>query len=760
MPKARLVTDRGARRGLVGLVLIGLAALTLTGQTHAHGAPVEEKLLASDGSAGDRFGWSVAVDGNTAVIGTPVIGSTTGAVYVFERSGDSWTQSAKLTASDGEPGDQLGWSVAIDGDTIVAGAPRDNFSLGEQGSVYTFARSGPADRTETGKLVTADSDTSNGELLGISVAIDGDVIVAGALFEQVGSNLNQGAAYTFDTTGAATRSETAKLTSSDGAVNDTLGDSVGIDGDTIVVGAPGDRVGTNNTQGSVYTFDRTGTAARTETAKLTASDGASDNILGSSVAIDGDTIVAGAYGANSQQGAAYTFATTGAAARFETAKLSASDAQDADSLGESVDIDGDTIIAGAGTDRIDDPGSVYAFARTGSAARTETTKFTATDGANGDELGTAAAISGDAILAGARQDDIETNEDQGSASVFFTSVPPPPGSVEEEVTGGETVTTDPDGTGPTEETPVQTEIVVPDDTAGTITVNPEPAGSPPSGFSFFDHQVDLSGPPAPSAAEPYVVTFALDESLLGSTSPGDVQVFRDGVPVADCTAQSDAVPDPCVADRGAGDDGDVLVTVRTTQFSDWNFGLDLAPDCTIGDPGSTRAQQLRGTTGADVICGGAGRDTIHGYGGDDVILAGGGNDRVNGGEGADTVDGGLGADRIVGGNGNDTLSGGDGNDDVKGGNGNDELAGGAGNDVIGGDGGNDTLSGAAGKDTLSGGSGNDTLSGGADNDKLFGSGGADQLSGDAGTDSLNGGFNNDECDDDGVDKLASCETTN
>ncbi len=158
------------------------------------------------------------------------------------------------------------------------------------------------------------------------------------------------------------------------------------------------------------------------------------------------------------------------------------------------------------------------------------------------------------------------------------AAPEPPGSAEEEVTGGETVTTDHDGTGPTAEVPVQTEIVVPEGTEGTISVHPEPTGSPPSGFSFFDHQLDLSGPAAASAEDPYVVTFALDASLLGSTSPGDVQVFRDGALVSECTHESSADPDPCVVDRRAGDGGDALVTVRTTQFSDWNFAANRAPD--------------------------------------------------------------------------------------------------------------------------------------------------------------------------------------
>ena len=108
--------------------------------------------------------------------------------------------------------------------------------------------------------------------------------------------------------------QTAKLTATDATANDRLGSSVAISGDTIVAGAPFDDVGTNDDQGSVYTFARTGAAARTETAKLTASDGAAGDNLGFSVAIDGDTIVAGAHlddsGANAEQGSAYTFAST------------------------------------------------------------------------------------------------------------------------------------------------------------------------------------------------------------------------------------------------------------------------------------------------------------------------------------------------------------------------------------------------------------------------------------------------------------------
>ena len=272
---------------------------------------VEHKLVAADGAMNDALAFSVAIDGDTAVLGAPGDDESRGAVYVFTRSGASWAQTAKLTASDGAADDQLGHSVAIEGDTIIAGAPLDDVGANlEQGSAYTFARTGAAARTETAKLTA--SDGAAGDVLGNSVAIEGDTIVATAPQDAVGANLEQGSAYTFARTGAAARTETAKLTASDGAAGDVLGASVAIEGDTIVAGAPGDDVGANLEQGSAYTFARAGAAARTATARLTASDGAAGDVLGASVAIEGDTIVAGApgddVGATPDQGSASVFA--------------------------------------------------------------------------------------------------------------------------------------------------------------------------------------------------------------------------------------------------------------------------------------------------------------------------------------------------------------------------------------------------------------------------------------------------------------------
>jgi hypothetical protein len=385
------------------LALAAVLLLALPGGAHA----LEQRLVASDGADGDGFGRSVAIEGDTAVVGAPTGPDYRGAVYVFTRSGDSWTQSAKLTASDRESGGRIGSSLAIDGDTIVAGAP----DIGP-GAAYTFERTG-AGWTQSAKLTA--SDGAGADQLGYSVAIDGDTIVAGADPTGVAPD-PPGSVYTFARTGPAERTETAKLTASDG---EGLGASVAIDGDTIVAGAPASRTAAPRRPGSAYTFERTG-AGWTQSAKLTASDGTALDDLGSSVAVDGDTIVAGASGDGA--GAVYTFARTGAAARTETAKLTAADGEASDSLGWSVAVGGDAIVAGAPHAIVAGAplgsGSVYTFARTGAAERTEIAKLV------GDTIGYSVAIDGDTIVAGApqyRTCHLSDCSGPGYASVFSTT---------------------------------------------------------------------------------------------------------------------------------------------------------------------------------------------------------------------------------------------------------------------------------------------------------------------------------------------------
>ena len=216
------------------------------------------KFVASDAAADDRFGSSVAIDGDTVVVAAPLDdddGGKSGAVYVFRTRDDGATygQVAKLTASDAASNDEFGGSVAIDGATIVAGARYDDDDGSNSGSVYVFRTSdGGATYGQVAKLTA--SDAASNDEFGISVAIDGATVVVGAYGDDDDGS-NSGSVYVFRTSdGGATYGQVAKLTASDAASNDEFGISVAIDGDTIVAGAYMDDDG-GDASGSAYVFE-------------------------------------------------------------------------------------------------------------------------------------------------------------------------------------------------------------------------------------------------------------------------------------------------------------------------------------------------------------------------------------------------------------------------------------------------------------------------------------------------------------------------
>jgi len=315
------------------------------------------KLMAGDGEEGDGFGFSVAIADDTVVVGSwqddTDNGSRSGSVYVYVRTENAWTQQAKLTASDGDPNDEFGYSLSIAGDTLVVGSWQDDTDNGNSsGSAYVFRRTG-TNWAEQAKLTASDGDA--GDRFGTSVAIAGDTLVVGARNEDGNgpsndnSFANSGSAYVYTRTGT-TWTEQAKLIASNGAAGDQFGDSVAIDRDTIVVGAHlGDANGGAEDSGSAYVYARAGTTW-TEEAKLTASDGEEDDKFGISVAIDGDTIVVGAHlddanGGTEDSGSAYVYTRAGTT-WTEEAKLTASDGVAGDEFGYSVAIAADTIVVG------------------------------------------------------------------------------------------------------------------------------------------------------------------------------------------------------------------------------------------------------------------------------------------------------------------------------------------------------------------------------------------------------------------------------
>ena len=227
-----------------------------------------------------------------------------GSAYVFVRSGTSWSQQTQLTAADGDVGECFGCSVALCGDTALIGAVGfNNF----QGSAYIFVRSGTS-WSQQAKLLAADGVPW--DYFGHAVAISGDTALLGAEGDDVDPNPDQGSAYVF-VRSEATWSLQAKLLAADGAFSDWFGHAVGISGDTALVGAMGDDIAANPDQGSAYLFVRSGTEWSEQT-QLTAADGEAGDNFGFSAAQSGDTALVGAsantVGENSYQGSAYVFA--------------------------------------------------------------------------------------------------------------------------------------------------------------------------------------------------------------------------------------------------------------------------------------------------------------------------------------------------------------------------------------------------------------------------------------------------------------------
>jgi FG-GAP repeat len=332
-------------------------------------------LIPSDGN-GCTFGASVAISGDTIVVGESKdawwCSQGPGAAYVFVKPAGGWsgtlTQTAKLTASDGATGDALGASISVSGSTVVSGAP-GIYPFGTPGGAYVFVKpaSGWVNGNQTAKLTASDGQT--GDQLGYSVSISSNTVVAGAPLATVGAIQAPGAMYVFmkPAGGWANSTQTAKLSASDGRPNDYLGYSVSADGNTVLGGARFAAGRSNGGDGAAYVYVEPpgGWTNMHETAKLTTTD---DGVaaLGFSVALDDNIAVAGApyinYGQNFAGGAAYVFVKpkSGWATGSSKTKLVGSDAKFSAEMGSSIAVDGHTVVAGAPAINRD-TGAAYVF---------------------------------------------------------------------------------------------------------------------------------------------------------------------------------------------------------------------------------------------------------------------------------------------------------------------------------------------------------------------------------------------------------------
>ena len=388
-------------------------------------AAKEARLFATDGQTTDTLGASIALSGDTVVSGAPSHDppgqSNAGAAWVFVTSGVTWAQQAKLLASDGLASDDFGRAVAIDGDTIVVGAPLDDHpGIGNGGSAYVFVRSGTS-WSQQAKLVG--SGVSATDAFGTSVAIDGDTIVVGSPADELGTTPTTGVAYVFTRSGTVW-TEQGILAAADRSPGDRLGESVAIDGDTAAVGA---QLGNGPMAdcGSAYVFLRTGTAW-SEQGKLLAGNAQVSAWFGASIGVSGDSVIVGAPlqdGAAVDTGSAYVFVRSGTVWTQQSALVPVG-LTVASNCGNAVALEGDFALVGA----LDQPffgltaaGSAYLFRRGGATWTLETRVVH--DRVRG-EFGTSVGLSGDIVVAGAPIDSIGLLSGQGCAYAFrLTNTP-------------------------------------------------------------------------------------------------------------------------------------------------------------------------------------------------------------------------------------------------------------------------------------------------------------------------------------------------
>lgn len=444
-----------------GLVFILSASLGMAGCGNS--SPLSETsiaqqayLKASNTGADDHFGSAVAIDGDTLVVGAPNedsgssgvngnqsdnSGNDVGTVYVFVRSGGIWTQQAYLKASNPDDLDTFGTSVAISGNTIVVGAQGEDSnatgvngnqsddSVAQAGAAYVFVRSGTT-WTQQAYLKPSTTGFNN---FGNTVAIDGDTIAIGAEGEdsastgingsEVGTGApSSGAVYVFTRSGT-TWSQQAYIKSSNSQSGDQFGNSVALSHDTLAVGAVGEdsaatgiggNQGDNSASGSgaVYVFTRSGNTW-SQQAYVKASNSAANSSFGGSLSLDSNTLAVGTDNAST----AYVFTRSGGVWTQE-ALLQGANTENGDQFGISVAVHGDTLAVGAsGEDSAatgingdgannsgSDSGALYVFTRIGTTW-TQRDYVKASNGEAGDSLGSAIAVNNGTIAGGTPLED-------------------------------------------------------------------------------------------------------------------------------------------------------------------------------------------------------------------------------------------------------------------------------------------------------------------------------------------------------------------
>jgi LPXTG-site transpeptidase (sortase) family protein len=395
------------------------------------GAIQQASLVSAQAEPLAELGWSVAISGSTAVVGARnedyprSTGALTnaGAAYVFVRSGSGWIQEAKLIPRDPHPGDTFGVSVAIDGNTIVVGATgSDPDEIDDAGAAYVFVREG-INWAQKAKLLPIDPAPEDN--FGSSVAIEGDTILVGADNKDVFINFDAGAVYVFINRGNSW-DQKAKLLPSDARPGGYFGGAVALHGNRIVVGATEANPAGLRGPGAAYVFKGRGNSWQQE-ARLAPEEGRRGDFFGHSVAIWGETIAVGAIFSDPQvnssrvtnAGAVFLFSSRRGEWEQETV-LVPDRATAFGQFGQSVAIEGNKLVVGADRESqsgYEATGAAYLFIQSGKEW-VQNTRFVADPLVEEDSFGKSVAVSGDYAIVGASGRDPRSFRNAGEAFIY------------------------------------------------------------------------------------------------------------------------------------------------------------------------------------------------------------------------------------------------------------------------------------------------------------------------------------------------------
>lgn len=406
-------SDIDGSRAIVGAMFedenaIGNSTLSESGSAYIYEKNVSgqwietQKIVASDRNNGDNFGYSVAISGDYIAVGAwkedenSIGGSTkmdAGSVYIFERDASGvWNEVQKIVASDRAIQDLFGHTLSIDGNYLLVGALFEDEdengmnTMTDSGSAYLFERDASGQWNEVQKIVS--SDRASNDQFSYALSISGDYLTIGSPTEdedELGMNTinSSGSAYIFERDGLGNWIEVQKIVASDRSDSDNFAYSIGISGDYIAVGSRRDDedpsgMATLSNSGSAYIFERDGTGSWNEVQKIVASDREANDEFGSSISIDMNTIVVGAFSEDEDQfnsstlnfaGSSYIYLRDVAGNWNEEQKIVPADREAGDYFGWKVNVSGNTILVSAlyeeedetGFNTISQAGSAYLF---------------------------------------------------------------------------------------------------------------------------------------------------------------------------------------------------------------------------------------------------------------------------------------------------------------------------------------------------------------------------------------------------------------